>query len=67
MVKNLNSGSEIFKEMMPAWKKCSPVKAALGKEDFNRMYQFMTVFADPSKYDLYKASKHALGNWPEIT
>ena len=26
----------------------------------------MTVFAEPSKYDLYKAGKHAMANWSEV-
>lgn len=38
MVKNLNSLSEVFQALKPAWKGCKPVRDALGRDDFNRVH-----------------------------
>ena len=37
MVQNLNTLSQVFKKAKPAWKNCKPLKAALSKDDFNKV------------------------------
>lgn len=63
---NLNTLSQVFKELKPAWTGCQPVKEALTKEEYRKVLSVMTVFAEPSKYDLYKVGKYALANWAEV-
>ena len=63
---NLNTLSQVFEELKPAWTGCQPVKDALSKEDYRRVLSVITVFAEPSKYDLYKVGKYALANWADV-
>ena len=52
--------------MKPAWKSCKPLREALGKESFMKVYQILTIFADPSKYDIYHVAKNGLANWSDV-
>ena len=66
MVQNLNTLSQVAKKLKPAWKQCKPLKKALSRDEHAKVLQLLTIFADPSKYDIYKVAKNALSNWTEV-
>ena len=68
MRNNLNEVTKVISKVHPAWNSCPSLKAkSETKEEFARVNSVLELFANPSKYDLYKLTVGSVDNWNEVS